>query len=76
MMGQSCTFRSKFANDTKLGRVADTPEGHAAIQKYLDRLEKWTDRNLEKFKKENFYSFLQYPKQFFHHHNLLFHVAY
>ncbi|KAK4826443.1 LOW QUALITY PROTEIN: hypothetical protein QYF61_009140 [Mycteria americana] len=34
---------SKFADDTKLGRVADMPEGHAAIQKELNRLEKWAD---------------------------------
>lgn len=37
---------SKSEDDTKLKEAADTPEGHAAIQRELNRLEKWADRNL------------------------------
>ncbi|KAK4828884.1 hypothetical protein QYF61_001442 [Mycteria americana] len=42
---------SKFADDTKLGGVADKPEGHAAIQWDLNRLDKWTDKNFMQFNK-------------------------
>jgi len=36
---------SQFAEDIELGEVADTPEGCAAIQQDLDKLESWADRN-------------------------------
>ncbi|KAK4823583.1 hypothetical protein QYF61_003769 [Mycteria americana] len=42
--GTECTS-SKFADHTKLGGVADIPCDCAAIQKDLERLKKWVDRN-------------------------------
>ncbi|GAB0200832.1 mitochondrial enolase superfamily member 1 [Grus japonensis] len=42
---------SKFADNTKLGGVADTAEGCAAIQRDRDRLESWAKRNQMKFNK-------------------------
>ncbi|PKU39972.1 rna-directed dna polymerase from mobile element jockey- hypothetical protein [Limosa lapponica baueri] len=49
--GAECTL-NKFAGDIKLGGVANTADGRAAIQRECNRLEKWDDRNLMKFNKE------------------------
>jgi len=43
---------SKFADYTKLGGAADTPEGCAAVQRDLNRLESWAGRNLLKYNED------------------------
>ena len=46
--GIKCSLM-KFADDTKLSGEVDAPEGRAALQGDLDRLEEWANKNLMKF---------------------------
>lgn len=46
-----CSFRKNIGY-RKLGGMTDSPEGRAALQRDLDKLERWTDKKLRKFNKE------------------------
>lgn len=46
---------SKFADDTELGGAVDPRKGREALQKHIDKLERWAVINSLKFNKGRFW---------------------